>query len=61
VVRLGIEISALAIGWMLGGTVGIGTVVFAFGIGPLVHVALARMSLPPVDLAPGGVMPRSAR
>ena len=34
VVRAGIELCALALGWTLGGTVGIGTVVFALGIGP---------------------------
>lgn len=38
--RAGVEISVLAIGWALGGTVGIGTVLFAVLIGPLVHVAL---------------------
>jgi uncharacterized membrane protein YczE len=61
VVRLGIEITVLVIGWMLGGTLGVGTVVFAFGIGPMVHVALARMSLPPVVDEPEGVEPHSAR
>lgn len=35
-----VEISVLVIGWMLGGTVGIGTVLFAVLIGPLVHVSL---------------------
>ena len=35
-----VELSVLGIGWLLGGTVGIGTVLFAFLIGPLVHVAL---------------------
>jgi uncharacterized membrane protein YczE len=35
-----VEVSVLAIGWLLGGTVGIGTVLFAVLIGPLVHVAL---------------------
>jgi uncharacterized membrane protein YczE len=38
--RTAIELTVLAIGWALGGTVGIGTLVFAFGIGPLVQVAL---------------------
>jgi len=38
--RLAVELTVLVIGWLLGGTVGIGTVVFALGIGPLVHVAL---------------------
>lgn len=34
IVRAGIEIAVLAAGWALGGTVGVGTVVFALGIGP---------------------------
>jgi uncharacterized membrane protein YczE len=34
VVRAGIEVCALAAGWALGGTVGVGTVVFALSIGP---------------------------
>lgn len=38
--RTAIELTVLAVGWALGGTVGLGTVVFAFGIGPLVQVAL---------------------
>ena len=38
--RTAVELSALAIGYLLGGTVGLGTVVFALGIGPLVQVAL---------------------
>ena len=38
--RTVIELSVLGIGWALGGTFGIGTLVFAFGIGPLVQVAL---------------------
>lgn len=35
-----VELSVLLVGWLLGGTVGIGTVLFAVLIGPLVHVAL---------------------
>ncbi|NLP85610.1 hypothetical protein HF576_17365 [Microbacterium sp. CFH 90308] len=35
-----VELTVLLIGWLLGGTVGIGTVLFALLIGPLVHVAL---------------------
>ncbi|MFB9376906.1 YitT family protein [Kineococcus gynurae] len=38
--RAGIELTVLAVGWLLGGSVGPGTVVFALGIGPLVGVAL---------------------
>jgi uncharacterized membrane protein YczE len=44
-VRTCIEVTVLAIGWVLGGTVGIGTVVYAFGIGPLLHILLPRLSI----------------
>lgn len=37
-VRTAIEVSVLTVGWLLGGTVGIGTVLYAFGIGPLVQL-----------------------
>jgi uncharacterized membrane protein YczE len=37
-VRTSIEATVLAIGWLLGGTVGVGTVVYALGIGPLVQL-----------------------
>lgn len=46
VVRTGIELSALAIGAALGGTVGVGTVAFALTVGPNVHWFLDRMTLP---------------
>ncbi len=39
-VRAFLEISAVSIGWFLGGTVGIGTLLFAFGIGPAVALGL---------------------
>lgn len=42
-VRLGIEVSVLILGWLLGGTVGLGTVVFALLIGPSVGWALRLM------------------
>ncbi|HET9169682.1 MAG TPA: hypothetical protein VFN97_09600 [Actinospica sp.] len=45
VVRTGIELSVLAAGWLLGGNVGIGTVVYAVAIGPLVHVTIPRFRL----------------
>jgi len=40
--RTAVEASALAIGWAMGGTVGIGTLVFAIGIGPLVQASLTH-------------------
>ncbi|MGB3484090.1 MAG: hypothetical protein WBB07_17970 [Mycobacterium sp.] len=39
-VRTTIEAAVLTLGWLLGGTVGVGTVVYAFGIGPLVQLIL---------------------
>ena len=39
-IRAIIEISAVIVGWYLGGVVGIGTVVFALGIGPFVSAGL---------------------
>jgi uncharacterized membrane protein YczE len=40
VVRTTIELSVLAAGWLLGGNVGLGTVVYAVAIGPLVHFTI---------------------
>ncbi|WP_031467422.1 YczE/YyaS/YitT family protein [Sciscionella sediminilitoris] len=39
-VRTGIEVTVLIIGWLLGGTVGIGTVLYALSIGPLTQLFL---------------------
>ncbi len=39
-VRAALEISAVSVGWYLGGTVGVGTLLFAFGIGPCVALGL---------------------
>ena len=39
-VRSLLEISVVVIGWYLGGIVGIGTLLFAFGIGPAVALGL---------------------
>lgn len=47
--RTAIEVTVLIIGWFLGGTVGLGTVIFAFGVGPLVGILLPRMSLEPLE------------
>ena len=37
-IRTSIEATVLAVGWLLGGTVGVGTLLYAFGIGPLVQL-----------------------
>ena len=39
-VRATLEITVVSVGWYLGGTVGIGTLLFAFGIGPCVALGL---------------------
>ncbi|MFG1639378.1 YitT family protein [Amycolatopsis sp. NPDC049252] len=39
-VRTGIEVAVVAIGWLLGGTVGVGTVLYALAIGPLTQALL---------------------
>lgn len=40
ILRTAVELSVLAVGWLLGGNVGFGTLVYALGIGPLVHVTI---------------------
>ncbi|MBJ8338199.1 YitT family protein [Antrihabitans sp. NCIMB 15449] len=37
-VRTVLEVTVLSTGWLLGGSVGVGTVVYAFGIGPLIQL-----------------------
>ena len=43
-VRASIEIVVVAIGWTLGGSIGLATILFAFGIGPAVSVGLFCIS-----------------
>lgn len=45
-VRVTIEVVVVSAGWLLGGTVGIGTVAYALAIGPVVHVLLPRLTVP---------------
>jgi uncharacterized membrane protein YczE len=45
-VRTALEVTVLVLGWALGGTVGVGTLVLALGIGPLVQVSLEWLGLP---------------
>jgi len=47
VVRTGIEVAVLLTGWLLGGNVGIGTVVYAVCIGPLAHVFIPLFAREP--------------
>lgn len=52
-VRAGIEVSVLAAGWLLGGTVGVGTVVFAVLIGPAVAGSVWLLRRRPVRVPAG--------
>jgi uncharacterized membrane protein YczE len=45
VVRTAIELSVLAAGWLLGGLVGVGTVLYALSIGPLAHLFLPMLTI----------------
>ena len=46
-VRTGLELTALTIGWLLGGSVGVGTLAFALTIGPNVQFFLERLTYRP--------------
>ncbi len=52
VVRTGIEITVLVAGALLGGTVGVGTLVYALSIGPLAHVLVPALMVPESAPAP---------
>jgi uncharacterized membrane protein YczE len=45
--RTCLEVTVLAVGWLLGGTVGIGTVIFALAIGPLAQLFMPLFHLEP--------------
>lgn len=51
-VRTGIEVAVLVVGWILGGTVGVGTVLFAVAIGPLAQVFLPLFDVRPIHVDP---------
>jgi uncharacterized membrane protein YczE len=52
-VRTTIEVTVLVVGAALGGTVGLGTVLYAFSIGPLIHLLLPPFTVPlPAPVAP---------
>lgn len=57
-VRTGIEITVLVSGALLGGRVGVGTVVYALGIGPLIALMLPRLTVP---APPGPAEPPASR
>jgi uncharacterized membrane protein YczE len=57
VVRTLIELTVLATGWLLGGTVGIGTVVYAVGIGPLAHIFIPMLAISPRNVEDVAAVP----
>jgi uncharacterized membrane protein YczE len=56
-IRTLIEVSVLVAGWVLGGTVGIGTVLYAVAIGPLAHLLLPMFTIEPAARRTGGPSP----
>jgi uncharacterized membrane protein YczE len=55
IARTGIELTALGTGWLLGGTVGFGTVYFALAVGPVIQVVMPHLRAP---WFPPGAQPR---
>jgi uncharacterized membrane protein YczE len=53
-VRTVIEVSVLVLGFLLGGTVGLGTVLYAVAIGPLAHAMLPVFTVAPGRRGPMG-------
>lgn len=56
VVRTGIEVSVVVVGWFLGGVVGVGTVLYAVAIGPLAQLFLPLFT---VELRPDDGTPKA--
>ncbi|HYO38595.1 MAG TPA: hypothetical protein VER39_02960 [Nocardioidaceae bacterium] len=59
-VRTCLEVGVLAVGFALGGTVGVGTVLYALAIGPIAHALLPVLTVEPRPAAGPIVPPRSA-
>jgi uncharacterized membrane protein YczE len=54
-VRTVLELTVLGLGWLLGGTVGLGTLAFALSIGPLAQLFIPMFTVPADDDAPAPV------
>lgn len=54
-IRTGLELAVLGVGWLLGGTFGIGTLAYALAIGPLVQIFLPLMTVPADEPEPASV------
>jgi uncharacterized membrane protein YczE len=61
VIRTSIEATVLVTGWLLGGTVGLGTVVYAVSIGPLLHKLLPLFTAPRSPRSRPAPAPQPAR
>jgi len=57
VVRTVIEVGVLVSGWLLGGTVGAGTVLYAVAIGPIAHITIPAFALKRRRSVVGGTAP----
>lgn len=60
-IRTGIEVTVLVAGFLLGGTVGVGTVLYAVGIGPLVQFFLPKVEVGGLPISPSGTRTRRGR
>jgi len=61
-VRTAVEVTVLVVGWVLGGSVGVGTVAYALTIGPLVHALTPLLTVaPPTTPAPDRAVRTSTR
>jgi uncharacterized membrane protein YczE len=54
-VRTVLELTVLGLGWLLGGTVGLGTLAFALAIGPLAQLFIPMFTVPALDGEPASV------
>jgi uncharacterized membrane protein YczE len=52
VVRTSLELTVLVVGWLLGGTVGVGTLLYAVSIGPIAHALLPLLTVGPTRPVP---------
>ncbi|MEB3960576.1 hypothetical protein OKJ48_10020 [Streptomyces kunmingensis] len=59
--RTAVEIAVVATGFLLGGTIGVGTVVYALAIGPLAQFFLRVFAVPAPPAGPAAVVVRSPR
>jgi uncharacterized membrane protein YczE len=56
-VRTTLEVGVVALGWLLGGTLGVATVLYALAIGPLVQILLPRLSVGRTSLISSAALP----